>query len=145
MLLVTIPYHQRPSVTIILDGPHLVCLYESSNDYATQQKLLPFCKWLNLTHQDTFIHGPFDFSTANGHKTWCHISQPDWDILKAYCDMFHNPLRHKIRLFANNWESFGLKRVWKVQTLKFFFCLPYPLIAVRLLTVWSKISRNFFK
>jgi hypothetical protein len=28
--------------------------------------------------------------------------------------------RQEIRLCANNNESFGLKRVWKVQTLKFF-------------------------
>ncbi len=39
-----------------------------------------------------FIHGPFEFATVNGRKTQDHISQPDWDILKAYCDMFHNPL-----------------------------------------------------
>ncbi len=29
--------------------------------------------------------------------------------------------RHNIRLCANKWESSGLKRVWKVRTLKFFF------------------------
>ncbi len=77
---------------LFLTDTHLVCLSESSDDYAAWRKLLPFCKWLNLTHQDTFIHGPFDFITINGHKTWDHISQPDWDNLKAHCDMFHNPL-----------------------------------------------------
>jgi hypothetical protein len=37
---------------------------DSSEDYANRHKLLPFCKWVNLTHQDTFIHGPFDFATV---------------------------------------------------------------------------------
>jgi hypothetical protein len=39
-----------------------------------------------------FIHGPFEFASVNGQKTWYRISQPDWDVLKAHCDMFHNPL-----------------------------------------------------
>jgi hypothetical protein len=35
--------------------------------------------------------------------------------------------RHKIRICTNNWESSGLKRVWKIQTLKFFsaYTMPY--------------------
>ncbi len=65
---------------------------DSSEDYATRHKLLPFCKWVNLTHHDTFIHGPFDFATVNGRKTWECISQSDWDVLKTHCNMFHNPL-----------------------------------------------------
>ncbi len=65
---------------------------DSSEDYATRHKLLPFWKWVNLTHHDMFIHGPFEFASVNGQKTWYCISQPDWDVLKAYCDMFYNPL-----------------------------------------------------
>ncbi len=79
---------------LFLTDTHLVCPSESLDDYATRHKLLPFCKWLNLTHYKTFIHGPFNFATINGRKTWDCISQPDWDILKAHCDMFHNPLLH---------------------------------------------------
>ncbi len=77
-----------------LTDTHLVCPSESSDNYAAWHKLLPFSKWLNLTHKDTFIHGPFNFTIINGHKTWDRTSQPDWDILKAHCDMFHNPLPH---------------------------------------------------
>jgi hypothetical protein len=61
-------------------------------DYAIQHKLLPFCKWVNLTHQDMFIHGPFEFATVHHRKTRDRISQHDWDILKAHCNMFHNSL-----------------------------------------------------
>ena len=49
-------------------------------------------KWVNLTHRDTFIQGPFDFSSINGRKTQDRVSQPDWDVLKSHCHMFHNPL-----------------------------------------------------
>ena len=71
---------------------HLIRPSDSSEDYATRHKLLPFRKWVNLTHHDTFIHGPFDFATVNGRKTRDRISQPDWDVLKTHCNMFHNPL-----------------------------------------------------
>jgi hypothetical protein len=71
---------------------HLIQPSDSLEDYANRHKLLPFRKWVNLTHHDTFIHGPFDFATANGRKTRDRISQPDWDVLKTHCNMFHNPL-----------------------------------------------------
>jgi hypothetical protein len=77
-----------PSTTDI----HLIRPSDSSEDYAIRHKLLPFCKWVNLTHQDTFIHGPFEFAMVNHQKTCDRISQHDWDILKAHCKMFHNPL-----------------------------------------------------
>jgi hypothetical protein len=38
---------------------HLIRPSDTSVDYALHHKLRPFCKWLNLTHRDTFIHGPF--------------------------------------------------------------------------------------
>jgi hypothetical protein len=38
---------------------HLICPSETSDDYALCHKLRPFRKWLNITHLDTFIHGPF--------------------------------------------------------------------------------------
>jgi hypothetical protein len=71
---------------------HLIRPSNSLEDYTIQHKLLPFCKWGNLTHQDTFIHGPFELATVHHQKTCNCISQHDWDILKAICNMFHNPL-----------------------------------------------------
>jgi hypothetical protein len=71
---------------------HLIRPSDSSEDYATRHKLLPFQKWVHLTHHDLFIHGPFEFASVKGRKTRDCISQPDWDVLKAHCDMFHNPL-----------------------------------------------------
>jgi hypothetical protein len=71
---------------------HLVRPSDTSVDYAIRHKLTAFQKWVNLTHHDTFIHGPFDFSSINGRKTQDRVSQQDWDVLKSHCNMFHNPL-----------------------------------------------------
>ncbi len=48
---------------------HFICLFASLDDYATWYKLLPFCKLLNKTNQDMFIHGPFDFTTISSCKS----------------------------------------------------------------------------
>ncbi len=36
---------------------------DSSASYATRHKLVPFCKWLNISHLDTFIHRLFEFAS----------------------------------------------------------------------------------
>jgi hypothetical protein len=35
---------------------------DSSASYATRHKLVPFCKWLNISQLDTFIHRRFEFA-----------------------------------------------------------------------------------
>ncbi len=71
---------------------HIVHPSDTLVDYTNHHKLSAFQKWVNLTHQDTFIHGPFDFSSLNGRKTQDRVYQTDWDALKSHCLMFHNPL-----------------------------------------------------
>ncbi len=89
-------YHTISKLQSLLSSrdTHLICPSDSSDDYAVHHKFLPFWKWLNLTHQDMFIHSPFDSASINGCKTQDCISQSDWDILKAHCNMFHIPLPH---------------------------------------------------
>jgi hypothetical protein len=36
---------------------------DSSASYATRHKLVLFCKWLNISHLDNFIHGPFEIAS----------------------------------------------------------------------------------
>ncbi len=48
---------------------HLLRPTDSSDTFAARHKLLPLWKYINLTHTDTFIHGPFDFSTINKRKS----------------------------------------------------------------------------
>ncbi len=71
---------------------HLIRPSNTLVDYAQRHKLSPFWKWLNLTHLDTFIHGPFEFASINGWITWDCVSQANWDVLKSHLNMFRNPL-----------------------------------------------------
>jgi hypothetical protein len=63
-------YHSKTD----LSGPcsssstHLICPSDTSKAYAKCHKLLQFHRFLNLTHTDTYIHGPFDVATVNGRK-----------------------------------------------------------------------------
>ena len=70
----------------------LICPSDTSVDYTLRQKLLPFRKWLNITHSDMFIHGPFEFATVSGQKTCDRISQEDWNVLLRHVSMFQNPI-----------------------------------------------------
>ena len=40
--------------------PHLIRPSDTSAQYARAHGLLPFRQWVNLTHESTYIHGPFD-------------------------------------------------------------------------------------
>ncbi len=71
---------------------HLICPSDTSDAFAVCHKLVPFRKWLNISHLDTFIHGPFNFASICGWKTRDCISQDDWDILSHHTSMFNNPL-----------------------------------------------------
>ncbi len=71
---------------------HLICLSETSYDYALRHKLCPFRKWLNITHLDTYIHGPFEFASVWGRKTRDCVSEDDWDILRQHSSMFQNTI-----------------------------------------------------
>jgi hypothetical protein len=71
---------------------HLIRPSDTSDAYAVRHNLVPFRKWLNISHLDTFIHGPFEFASIRGRKTRDRISQDDWDILAKHTSMFGNPL-----------------------------------------------------
>ena len=71
---------------------HFIRPSDTSEAYAKRHHLFPYRKYLNLTHTDTFIHGPFDFATIHGRKSRNQIPQCAWDALSAHSDMFHNPI-----------------------------------------------------
>jgi hypothetical protein len=62
---------------------HLIRPSNTSEAYASQHHLLPFRQYINLTHSDTYIHGPFDFATLGGRKSCDRISADDWSILRS--------------------------------------------------------------
>jgi hypothetical protein len=77
-----------------LTTTHLIRPSDTSESHATRAKLVPFCRWINLTHTDTYLHGPFEFATVNGRKTRDRVAQADWDILSGFTltSTFINPL-----------------------------------------------------
>ena len=88
----TVPAYPIYEICLLL-STSLLWVFQPSAHYAQDSdKLLPFRKFINLTHSDTFIHGPFDFSTINNRKSRDIFCQSDWDILKSHCDLYHNPL-----------------------------------------------------
>ena len=78
-----IQYHGQNDIncpTLSLET-HLILPSDTLVDYALFHKLLPFRKWLNITHSDTFIYGPFELATVKGQKTRDCISQDNWNVL----------------------------------------------------------------
>ena len=73
-----------------LENAHLIRPSDTSNDYARRHHLVPYRRLINLTHHDTFIHGPFNFASVKGRKTRDRVSQSDWDSLALRSSMFHN-------------------------------------------------------
>ena len=69
---------------------HLIRPSDTSAAVAKRHNLVPFRKWINITHLDTYIHGPFEFATIRGRKTRDRIAQDDWDILLSHKSMFQN-------------------------------------------------------
>ena len=73
---------------------HLIRPSDTSESHAARANLVPFRRWINLTHTDTYLHGPFEFATVNGRKSRDRVAQADWDVLSRFNSnsMFVNPL-----------------------------------------------------
>ncbi len=71
---------------------HLITPSDTSEDRALRFHLHPICCWTNLTHGDTYIHGPFNFATVRGRKTCNRVDQDCWDALATKSSMFSNKL-----------------------------------------------------
>ena len=71
---------------------HLIKPSDTSSAFAERRLLTPFQRWINITHHDTYIHGPFDFAIINGRKTRDRISADDWKQLEPHADSFANKL-----------------------------------------------------
>jgi hypothetical protein len=71
---------------------HLITPSDTSADRAARHHLVPVRRWVNLTHGDTYLHGPFDFAVVRGRKTRDRIGQDCWDVLATKTSMFTNQL-----------------------------------------------------
>jgi hypothetical protein len=70
---------------------HLIRPSDTSEAHAKHHGLVSFRRWINLTHSNTFIHGPFKFAVVQARKTRNCISQADWDILSKNQPLYVNP------------------------------------------------------
>lgn len=76
-------YHPASTVARIHQGDyHLLRPDSYAPVYAKENCLHPFCQWVNLLHDDTYIHGPFEFATINGRLTRDRIAVDDWTQLR---------------------------------------------------------------
>ncbi len=64
-------YHSRSDLMCPCSSSdmHLIRPTKTSEAYASRHNLLPLRQFVNLTHSDMFIHGPFDFTTLVGRKS----------------------------------------------------------------------------
>jgi hypothetical protein len=47
-------------------------------------------QWVSLTHESTYIHGPFDFATIHGRKTRDRVTETDWNVLISQRGLYTN-------------------------------------------------------
>ncbi len=85
-------YRNRNTPTFGTLDAHLITPSDTSADRAARLHLIPVHAWVNLTHGNTYIHGPFDFAIVNGQKSRDCVGQEAWDALVARQAMFSNPL-----------------------------------------------------
>ena len=70
---------------------HLIRPSDTSETLAARKGLIAFRQWANLTHEATFLHGPFDFATLNGRKSRDRVSNDNWNILASLSSQYDNP------------------------------------------------------
>ncbi len=83
-------YSDRNAPTFETMDAHLITPSDTSADCAARHHLVPVRCWVNLTHGDTYLHGPFDFAVVRGRKTRDRIGQDCWDVLATKTLMFTN-------------------------------------------------------
>ena len=69
---------------------HLIKPSSTSRTYAIKNHLVVARKYVHMLHEDTFIHGPFDFATVHNRKTRDRIAQADWLALANHSHMYQN-------------------------------------------------------
>lgn len=85
-------YHKAEDLRAPLDSTHthLVRPSDTSPTFALRNNLQTLRQWVHLTHEDVYLHGPFDFATVNGRKTRDRVSIDDWKILLSLRDSYHS-------------------------------------------------------
>jgi hypothetical protein len=83
-------YRDHNAPTFGTMDAHLITPSDTSADRVAYNHLVTVRCWVNLTHGNTYIHGPFDFAVIRGRKTRDRIGQDSWDVLASKTLMFTN-------------------------------------------------------
>ena len=85
-------YHSSTDIVTPVDSAqlHLIRPSDTSEQFARTNGLVPLRLWINLIHESTFIHGPFDFTAIKGRKSRDRISEDDWRILISRKSRYDN-------------------------------------------------------
>jgi len=88
-------YHASSSVARLHQGDfHILRPDAHSSNYAEQNQLFPFCQWVNLLHEPTYIHGPFEFAVISGRQTRDRVLDIDWMQLIAAKEKYDDAAPH---------------------------------------------------
>ena len=91
---------------------HLITPSDTSEDRAAKHHLHPVRCWVNLTHADTYIHGPFELPPFEGEK-------PGTASIRSVG--MHWPLNH--RCFPTRYQVSPSPRIpstWTVAFIRYF-------------------------
>jgi hypothetical protein len=83
-------YREHTTPTFGAVDAHLITPSKTLEERASCHNLIPIRCWVNLTHSNTYIHGPSEFAMVRGCKIFDRISQDDWNALVAKFSMFVN-------------------------------------------------------
>jgi hypothetical protein len=72
--------------------PILITPSDTSADRAVRHHLVTVRCWVDLTHGDTYLYGPFEFAIVRGRKTRDCIGQDCWGVLATKTLMFTNQI-----------------------------------------------------
>ena len=61
---------------------HLIKLSRTSQGAACARGLYPYRQWIFLTHNDVYVHGPFDFQLClHGVQSRDRVGEDNWIVL----------------------------------------------------------------
>jgi hypothetical protein len=100
-------YHKTKGRFVVNHNYHLIKPIAESPAYRKQKNIVAYSQWTHIHHENTYIHGPFDFASINGRKTRDRISPHDWQILADSKSKFDNepPSLHQTTAYTYSYHT----------------------------------------
>jgi hypothetical protein len=100
-------YHKTQGRFVVNHDYHLIKPISESTAYREQKNIVAYSQWIHIHHENTYIHGPFNFASINGRKTRDRISNIDWQILADSKSKYHNepPTLHQTTAYTYSYHT----------------------------------------